>query len=90
MDVGNSHEIAFSMTVQRDFLCQSLKNTLRHILLLRGTKCFKPVMPKSRENQTLRLITQTRCTSLCNHGLFRYSMFPAPGGIIGIFTTFEG
>ena len=26
MDVGKSHEIAFSLTVQRDFQCQSLKS----------------------------------------------------------------
>ena len=32
MDVGKSHEIAFSMTVQRDFQCRSLKSSLRHIL----------------------------------------------------------
>ena len=30
MDEGNSHEIAFSMTVQRDFQCQSLKLILTH------------------------------------------------------------
>ena len=30
MDVGKSHEIAFSKTVQRDFQCQSLKSSLRH------------------------------------------------------------
>ena len=30
IDVGKSHEIAFSMTVQRDFQCQSLKSSLRH------------------------------------------------------------
>ena len=59
-------------------------------LVLRGTKWFKPVMPESRENQTLTLITQKRCNSLCNHGLFKCSMFSAPGGIIGYFTTFEG
>ena len=33
MDVGESNEIAFSMTVQRDFQSQSLKSSL-----LRGTK----------------------------------------------------
>ena len=27
MDVGKSHEIAFSMTVQNDFQCQSLKSS---------------------------------------------------------------
>ena len=32
MDVGKSHEIAFSMTVQRIFQCQSLKSSLRHTL----------------------------------------------------------
>ena len=26
MNVGNSHEIAFSVTVQRDFQCQSLRH----------------------------------------------------------------
>ena len=46
--------------------------------------------PKSRENQILTLITQQRCNSLCNHELFKYSMFSAPGDIIGYFTTFEG
>ena len=30
MDVGKSHEIAFSMTVQRDFQSQFLKSSLRH------------------------------------------------------------
>ena len=50
----------------------------------------KLVMPKLRENQILTLITQQRCNSLCNHGLFKYSMFSAPGDIIGNFTTFEG
>ena len=58
--------------------------------LPRGTKCLKPVMPKSRENQILTLITEQRCNSLCNHGLFKYSMFSSPSGIIGNFTTFEG
>ena len=57
--------------------------------LLRGTKCLKSGMPKSRENQILTLITQQRCNSLCNHGSFKYSMFSAPGDIIGSFTTFE-
>ena len=28
MDMVKSHEIAFSMTVQRDFKCQSLKSSL--------------------------------------------------------------
>ena len=32
MDVGKSHEIAFSMTVQRDFQCQFLKTSLRYTL----------------------------------------------------------
>ena len=50
----------------------------------------KLVMPKLRENQILTLITQQRYNSLCNHGLFKYSMFSAPGDIIGNFTTFEG
>ena len=59
-------------------------------LLLRGTKLLKPVMPKSHENQMLRFMTQQRCNSLQNHGLFKCSMFSAPGDIIGIFTTFEG
>ena len=58
MDVGNSHEIAFSMTIQRDFQRQSLKSSLRHILL-RGTKRLKSVMPKSRE--ILAFIAQQRC-----------------------------
>ena len=30
MDEGKSHEIAFSMTVQRDLQCQSLNSSLRH------------------------------------------------------------
>ena len=51
---------------------------------------IKPVMPKSRENQIVTLITQQRCNSLCNHGFFKYSMFSSPGDIIGIFITFEG
>ena len=51
---------------------------------------IKPVMPKSREIQILTFITQQRCNSLCNHGLFKYPMFSAPGDIIGNFTTFEG
>ena len=51
---------------------------------------MKPVMPKLRENQILTCITQQRCNSLYNHGLFEYSMFSAPGDIIGNFTTFEG
>ena len=57
--------------------------------LLRGIKRSKPVMSQSRENQILALITQQRCNSLCNHGLFKYSMFSAPDDIIGNFTTFE-
>ena len=44
----------------------------------------------SRENQILTLITQQRCNSLCNHELFKYCMFSAPGDIIGYFTSFEG
>ena len=56
--------------------------------LLRRTK--KPVMSESRGNQILTLFTQQRCNLLCNHGLCKYSMFSAPGGIIGNFTTFEG
>ena len=55
--------------------------------LLRRTKWLKT---KSRENQILTLITKQRCTSLCNHGLFKYSMFAAPYDIIGNFTIFEG
>ena len=31
MDVEKPHENAFSMTVQRDFQCRSLKSSLRHI-----------------------------------------------------------
>ena len=58
--------------------------------LLSGTKRLKPVMPTLHEKQILTLITQPRCSSLCNHGLFKYSMFSAQGGIIGNFTTFEG
>ena len=30
------------------------------------------------ENQILKLITQQRCKSLCNYGLFKYSVFLAP------------
>ena len=51
---------------------------------------IKPMGHKSRENQFLTLITQQRCNSLCNHECFKYSMFSAPGDIIGYFTTFEG
>ena len=51
MDVGNSNRIAFSMTLQRDFQCQSLKSSLRHNFTEGETKCLKPVMPKSRETQ---------------------------------------
>ena len=58
--------------------------------LLIGTKRFKPVMPESYEIQSFTFITKQRCNLLCNHGLFRYSMFSAPGDIIGNFTTFEG
>ena len=58
--------------------------------LLRGTKLLKHVMPKSHEKQILTLITQQRYNSLCNYGLFKYSMFSAPCDIIGYFTTFEG
>ena len=58
--------------------------------LLRGTKRLKPMGPKSRENQILTfIIIQQRCNSLCNHELFKYSMFSAPRDIIGYFTTFE-
>ena len=88
MDVGKSHEIAFSMTVQRDFQSQSLELITTHVLL-RGTKLLKPVKPKSRKNQILTFITQQRCNSMCNHGLFKHSMFSDPGDIIGNFTTFE-
>ena len=55
----------------------------------RDNMIIKPGMPKWRKNQILTLITHQRCNSLCNHGLFKYSMFSAPGGIIGNFTTFE-
>ena len=58
--------------------------------VLRGTKSSKPVMPRSLENQILTLISQQRCNSLYNHGLFKCSMFSAPGDSIGNFTTFEG
>ena len=57
--------------------------------LLRGTEKLKLVIPKLRENKISTLITQQRCNSLCNHGLFKYSMFSASGDIIGNFTTFE-
>ena len=57
--------------------------------LLRGTQSLKPVMPKLRKNQILTFITQQRCNSLCNYGLFKYSIFSDPGDIIGNFTTFE-
>ena len=30
MDVGNSHEMTFSLTIQRDFQRQSFKSSLRH------------------------------------------------------------
>ena len=90
MAVGKSNDIACSMTVQRDFQCQSLKELITTHFLLRETKWLKRVMPKSRENQILTLMTQQRCNSLYNHGLFKYSMFSAPGDIIGNFTTFEG
>ena len=30
MDVGNSHEMAFSLQIQRDFQRQSFKSSLRH------------------------------------------------------------
>ena len=59
-------------------------------VLLSGTKYLKPVMPTSHDKQILTLITQQRCSSLCNHGLFKCSMFSARGCIIGNFTTFEG
>ena len=36
IDVGKSHEIAFSMTVQRDFQCQSLKSLLRQTFYWEG------------------------------------------------------
>ena len=58
--------------------------------LLIGTKLLKPVMPESCEFQSFTFISQQRCNLLFNHGLFRYSMFSAPGDIIGNFTTFEG
>ena len=53
--------------------------------LLSGT-----VMTKSHENQILALITQQRWKSLCNHGLFKYSLFFSSGDIIGNFTIFKG
>ena len=40
--------------------------------------------------QILTLITQQMCSALCNHGLFKYSMFSARGGVIGNFTIFFG
>ena len=58
-------------------------------ILLRGTKRLKPVMPKFRKKQILTFITQQRCNSLCNYGLFKYSIFSDPGYIIGKSTTFE-
>ena len=38
MDVGKSHEIAFSMTVQRDFQCAFSQELITTSFLLRGTK----------------------------------------------------
>ena len=47
-------------------------------------------MPKSRENQIQTLITHPRYNSLCNHGLFKHSMFSGPGDSIGNLATFDG
>ena len=38
MNVGKFHEIAFSMTVQRDFQCHSLKSSLRTLFTKRDKK----------------------------------------------------
>ena len=88
MDVGKYNAIVYSMTVQRDFQCQSLKELITTHLLLRETKWVKSVKPKPRENQILTLITQQRCNSLYNNRLFKYSTFSAPGDIIGNFYHF--
>ena len=41
--------------------------------------------PNLNDNYTAKM----QC-KLCNHGLFKYSMFSAPGAIIGHFATCEG
>ena len=41
IDVGKSHEIAFSMTVQKDLQCQSLKSSLRHSFFTERDKMVK-------------------------------------------------
>ena len=83
--MGKSHENAFIMTVQRDFQCQSLKSLLQHTFYCQGQNDKKPVMPKSHENQILTLITQQICKSLCNYGLFKYSV-----SLAGNCNIFEG
>ena len=50
---------------------------------------IKACEAKSRKIQILTFITQQKCNSLCNHGLFKHSMFSDPDNIIGNFTTFE-
>ena len=88
--MGKSHENAFIMTVQRDFQCLSLKSLLQHTFYFQGQNDFKPVMPKLHENQILTLITQQRCKSLCNHGLFKYSMFLAALTLLVILPFLRG
>ena len=53
--------------------------------LLSGT-----VMPKSHENQILTLSTQQRCKSLCNHGLFKYSVCLATVTLLVILSFLRG
>ena len=87
--VGNSHEIAFSVTIQKVFQTSVSQVLIKTQFILRGTKCLKPVIPYMSEIQILTFSTRHRCNSLWNHGLFRYSMFSAPGDIIGNFTNLE-
>ena len=45
---------------------------------------------ESHEYQILTLITQQRCKSLCNHGLFKYSVFLAPVTLLVILPSLRG
>ena len=51
----------------------------------KSTDRDKMIRTSSLENQIYTLITQQRYNLLCNLGLFNYSMFSAPGAIIGNF-----
>ena len=59
-------------------------------VLLSGTKWLKPVMTTSHENQILTLITQQRCSSLCNHGFSSTPCFQLQVALLAILPLLRG